>query len=417
MGQFATELTSPDKTAENSVGQEIATESGTFSNQMPVGQKVIGSASIQRARTNPRTLSQADVLKLQRTIGNQAVMNLLNTKRVLPSKQPESPQPPVAGEIQRGLFGIVKAVSKVASVVKRPKLPKRRLSAPAKISTRTKRRSSNSVKPHKTEHKLHDTKLAQHKLSPKRRHSAPPVLKMDKAGVKAKLEKIKTATPQQRKKWLNDPAYMKKLQWRYPNPKHRHAITAALMEGHTHRWNVEKFRPTTGGYSSPFYNLMKGKQKRLFDNDPTDMACMESVLYSAHLAKILPPQKLVKFMDASIPARNLQKILFDQPKYWSNLGFKGGLLKHTLDKTELAKEFKDVGRMIFFRRNDNEPPWHVGLSVGDGNFVGMPGKGLTKTQTTMHIDDYLREDSKLWAEAGDFFHNLDLVKQLQKSEI
>ena len=43
-------------------------------------------AIIQRARINPKSLTHADVMQLQRTIGNRAVVRLLSDIGLIPSK-------------------------------------------------------------------------------------------------------------------------------------------------------------------------------------------------------------------------------------------------------------------------------------------------------------------------------------------
>src|SRR5262245_27896303 len=75
-----------------SQGSEHELESGAA----PASPSLLRHATIQRALASPRALSPADVLQLQRTIGNHAVQRILN-----PAPQPvASPRPGPLGRLQ-----------------------------------------------------------------------------------------------------------------------------------------------------------------------------------------------------------------------------------------------------------------------------------------------------------------------------
>jgi len=51
-------------------------------NQIPLSNPF---ATIQRAKINPKSLTHADIMQLQRTIGNRAVGKLLSESGLIPS--------------------------------------------------------------------------------------------------------------------------------------------------------------------------------------------------------------------------------------------------------------------------------------------------------------------------------------------
>ena len=59
--------------------------------QIPISNPM---AIIQRARINPKSLTHADVMQLQRTIGNRAVGRLLTEIGLIPSKTTQTPPGP-----------------------------------------------------------------------------------------------------------------------------------------------------------------------------------------------------------------------------------------------------------------------------------------------------------------------------------
>jgi uncharacterized protein (DUF736 family) len=76
------------QTHQSTESKSTAQKQATFRIQAPVSHPM---AIIQRARMNPKSLTHADVMQLQRTIGNRAVGRLLSEIGLIPSKAKQAP--------------------------------------------------------------------------------------------------------------------------------------------------------------------------------------------------------------------------------------------------------------------------------------------------------------------------------------
>jgi hypothetical protein len=76
------------QTQKSAESKSIAKKQATPRIQAPISHPM---AIIQRARINPKSLTHADVMQLQSTIGNRAVVRLLSEIGLIPSKTKQAP--------------------------------------------------------------------------------------------------------------------------------------------------------------------------------------------------------------------------------------------------------------------------------------------------------------------------------------
>jgi hypothetical protein len=188
-------------------------------------------------------------------------------------------------------------------------------------------------------------------------------------------------------------------------------VIAALLVGNPNLiWSANAARPgrvaeplhqKKYGYTSQFVTEMENRQQSTgitIIQGKWPFMCFEGVLYAMYLGGALRADSILKLFAKSLdtpnyPIRSTLKEWRNFSDLWGVLTGPGPLEYVIPEDISKHNEFLEAGRLLFMGQMSNgqfkdNVPWHVGVTVGNGFFVGMPGMGNNNLQAKDDIAEH-----------------------------
>jgi hypothetical protein len=218
------------------------------------------------------------------------------------------------------------------------------------------------------------------------------------------LTRIKGLSPGQRKAVLLNDQAMQNIRSGYS--EQALPIMAALLEGQdnllwANKMAQSSFLVNKATYSTAFsQDMQKKKDEKSIEiiKEQCYLLCFESVLYSAYLAQLCSAGDIYNFLLNTKPTALSDKERQAMRPLWTAFGYVPNQPHYEPNQVETDQALNDqkvsikatVGQIIFLGPAEDQGfkdmvPWHVGVSVGQGEFVGIPGSGGNDLQARENI--------------------------------
>jgi len=243
-------------------------------------------------------------------------------------------------------------------------------------------------------------------------YESDPRLKLDQLSFEDLLAHItKTLTPKDRLQIFQSHETMMAVLKKYQEQ----ALTIAavlLTEQENLLWLNKDLQASAvinkAAYKTPFSQALALKAASTIPSpftETTRLLCFESVLYAAYLGCLLSAEEVGNFLTNTRPQSIQPQEVEAMRPLWKALGYKPDAPHYEADVVKAEKVLTDqqksitqvIGQIIFLGERGGvintegfkyDVPWHIGISVGQGNFVGIPGKGQNERQAQENIAAY-----------------------------